>query len=246
LAAWTADHIESLSKAEPAMPVEDRVADTWEPLIAIADAAGGHWPQIARGASKALLDAADTADEDKSEAVKLLVDVREVFADNGVSFLPSKELVAALRSIEQSPWEDFELTPHKLAYRLKDFGIKPRQNTGRTARGYSIEALSDAFARYIRPESSKPSETPSDEQQQLDTSEPLDGSNRHGQSNRPAEATGQTLFSDGWTVPDASRIENGYAPVRDGLRSSLCPECKRAPARRDTRLCDLWTAKQRA
>ena len=32
------------------MPVEDRAADTWEPLIAVADAAGGHWPDTARTA----------------------------------------------------------------------------------------------------------------------------------------------------------------------------------------------------
>ena len=36
--------IDELSAAEPDMPVEDRAADTWEPLIAVADAAGGHWP----------------------------------------------------------------------------------------------------------------------------------------------------------------------------------------------------------
>ena len=28
-----------------AMPLEDRAADTWEPLIAVADLAGGHWPE---------------------------------------------------------------------------------------------------------------------------------------------------------------------------------------------------------
>jgi len=34
-----------LADAEPVMPLEDRAADVWEPLIAIADLAGGEWPE---------------------------------------------------------------------------------------------------------------------------------------------------------------------------------------------------------
>jgi hypothetical protein len=41
------------------MPLEDRAADTWEPLIALADLAGNDWPQRARTAALAL-----TADRD--------------------------------------------------------------------------------------------------------------------------------------------------------------------------------------
>lgn len=41
LAAWAVTVVEELKDAAPEMPVEDRAADTWEPLIAVADAAGG-------------------------------------------------------------------------------------------------------------------------------------------------------------------------------------------------------------
>jgi Protein of unknown function (DUF3631) len=95
LGLWAADHIDDLSKAEPVMPVEDRAADTWEPLISVADAAGGRWPTTARAACKALVDAADSADEDKSLSVKLLVDIRQIFADKHVSFLPSGGIAMA-------------------------------------------------------------------------------------------------------------------------------------------------------
>ena len=37
---WLGAHLAELEKAEPAMPLEDRAADTWEPLIAVADLAG--------------------------------------------------------------------------------------------------------------------------------------------------------------------------------------------------------------
>ena len=48
LSGWARQHLHELQHAQPAMPLEDRAADTWEPLIAIADLAGGDWPARAR------------------------------------------------------------------------------------------------------------------------------------------------------------------------------------------------------
>src|SRR6185437_8335397 len=48
LARWLGKHLADLERATPAMPLEDRAADTWEPLIAVADLAGGPWPELAR------------------------------------------------------------------------------------------------------------------------------------------------------------------------------------------------------
>ncbi len=52
LAEWCA---ELVLPADPEMPpgIEDRDADCWEPLLAIADAAGGDWPKRAREAANA-------------------------------------------------------------------------------------------------------------------------------------------------------------------------------------------------
>jgi hypothetical protein len=46
LADWTATVAERLTGYWPAMPpgVTDRPADVWEPLLAVADAAGADWP----------------------------------------------------------------------------------------------------------------------------------------------------------------------------------------------------------
>jgi len=57
LAEWIGPRIDDLRAATPEMPVEDRAADTWEPLIAIADEAGGHWNKTGRAACTALTDA---------------------------------------------------------------------------------------------------------------------------------------------------------------------------------------------
>jgi uncharacterized protein DUF3631 len=59
-----------------------------------------------------------------------------VFADKGVSFLSSNELVTELRQLEESPWNDFDFNPSKLAYRLREFGVRPRHSLAVTTRGW--------------------------------------------------------------------------------------------------------------
>jgi hypothetical protein len=58
--------------------VTDRAADVWEPLLAIADAAGEDWPKLAREACTELVTAAKTTDSG-SLGVRLLADLRAVF-----------------------------------------------------------------------------------------------------------------------------------------------------------------------
>ncbi len=56
LAEWTNLIRSAVADAWPQMPagVEDRPADVWEPLLAIADAADGQWPDTARSACGAV------------------------------------------------------------------------------------------------------------------------------------------------------------------------------------------------
>src|SRR5437588_10694681 len=51
---WVADHRAPLRVADPAMPEEldDRQADNWRPLLAIADAPGSAWAALARRAAR--------------------------------------------------------------------------------------------------------------------------------------------------------------------------------------------------
>jgi hypothetical protein len=50
-AAWAEANLEAFSEAEPGLPEEldDRAQDIVEPLLAVADAAGGEWPERAPG-----------------------------------------------------------------------------------------------------------------------------------------------------------------------------------------------------
>ncbi len=70
LCAWVRSRMDRLIHATPDMPVEDRVADTWEPLCAIADAAGGDWPARVRKATLVLSAAAGEADIEASLGVR--------------------------------------------------------------------------------------------------------------------------------------------------------------------------------
>ena len=76
-ARWAADQLDALRDADPAVPesVFNRAADNWRPLLAIADAAGGEWPERARNAAVAL--AAEYTDE--SRRVQLLADIADAF-----------------------------------------------------------------------------------------------------------------------------------------------------------------------
>ena len=53
--------------------LSDRAEDSWEPLLIIAEAAGGRWPERARAATQALSTEEDTT---QSRGIDLLGDVR--------------------------------------------------------------------------------------------------------------------------------------------------------------------------
>lgn len=154
-ARWSADHIDALRTAEPDLPggLHDRAADNWIPLLAIAIAAGGDWPQRAREAARIL--SGGEAVEDTSARVQLLADIRTVFAARGVDRIRSTDLVDALVDMEDRPWPEWSkgkpLTPTQLARLLRPFGVTPgtrREGSG-TFRGYQRDRFNDAFGRYL-------------------------------------------------------------------------------------------------
>ena len=140
------------------MPLEDRAADTWEPLIAVADLAGGTWPDLARDAAVAL--AADQDSEARtSDGIRLLADIRAAFAALGnPEAATTKDLLRALNADPEAPWAAIGtggLTGKRLGDMLGDFEIRPapeaiRFEVGR-ARGYTRQAFTDAWRRYCPP-----------------------------------------------------------------------------------------------
>ena len=159
--------VENLRTARPVLPdaLTDRQQDGAEPLLAIADLAGGEWPESARQALIELCSEAQAADD--SIGVRLLADVRGIFQDRDVDRLPSAELAAALAEIETSPWGEWgkagkPLSAAKLARLLGRFAIVPHsvRVNDRTPKGYVLDDFRDAFERYL-PRTDTPSSPPS-------------------------------------------------------------------------------------
>jgi hypothetical protein len=143
--------------------ITDRTADIWEPLIAVADLAGDHWPDSVRHACKVLTDNVDSAD--MSLRLRLLSDLREVWPE-GYTFTATAELLQRLAEVPEAPWGldgPFGLsglTARKLSNLLHHYAVKPQQDAAKTVRGYRRSDLEDAWIRYLPPlpEPSKPSE----------------------------------------------------------------------------------------
>lgn len=71
--------VPELQSARPDLPpeIDDRAQEAAEPLLAIADRAGGDWPDRAR---RAIVDLHGGREiDDESSGVRLLADIREVF-----------------------------------------------------------------------------------------------------------------------------------------------------------------------
>lgn len=152
LAGWAISVVGDLSKAWPDMPVgiEDRDADVWEPLLAVADAVGEDWPARARAAAVSLVTA--SKENTPSLGVRLLADLRTVFGDR--TAVSTQDILTALHDMEEAPWGDLRgkpLNERGLASKLRNYGIKRKQIRvgGWTGKGYSREDLHDAWVRYL-------------------------------------------------------------------------------------------------
>jgi len=159
LAAWIDSVRTRLGEAMPAMPegVTDRPAEIWEPLLAIADTAGGHWPGTARNACRHFV--LDTGAQLTSPGVRLLADLRDLFTQAGTERMRTTGILAALCEMEEAPWGDLDgkpLTARRLARELDRFGVQPTpyKHDGKTVKGYQTtgsHGLADAWDRYLPP-----------------------------------------------------------------------------------------------
>jgi hypothetical protein len=191
LAAWIIPNAAALGETEPAMPdgLNDRAEDVWEALLAVADLVGGNWPARARRAAVALSAAAEQ-EAAESLGQRLLADVRDLFRDITVSFMPSRELVARLIKLDDSPWHDLDLTTGGLADRLRPYGITPGRDVTGSVRGYRLDDFADAFSRYL---AHTPSEPVNLSENRADLGKQLDGSGASDTSNRQTDPTRQVL-----------------------------------------------------
>ncbi|UJW23505.1 MULTISPECIES: DUF3631 domain-containing protein [Pseudomonas] len=148
------DNAEQIAKARPATikGLNDRANDCWEPLLAIAEAAGGEWPAIARQAARTLHDAEDSA---PSVGVELLTDIKTILDTKQASKMFSATLLEELMADDEAPWPTWNrgkpMTARQLSTKLGEFGIKSKDiRIGTTnKKGYDRADFSEAFTRYL-------------------------------------------------------------------------------------------------
>jgi hypothetical protein len=125
IAIWAQAQTGDVQWPELPAEIQDRDADVWEPLLAVADAAGGEWPQRARVSAVTLVTLLREGGE-ASPGVRLLNDLRTVFGSAGE--MSTKSLLAHLHAMDEAPWGDLNGKPlddRGLAARLRKYGVKP-------------------------------------------------------------------------------------------------------------------------
>lgn len=155
LSRFTADNRLSLESSDPALPpgVFNRLADNWRPLFAIAEVAGGDWPQrvavaFAKLTSKEDMDA-------QGIGVMLLADIQQLFGEAKADRIFSRDLVQALCTRSDRPWSEANrgkpITETWLAIRLRAFRVHSKDlRIGKDhAKGYETADFNESFERYL-------------------------------------------------------------------------------------------------
>lgn len=152
-ARFVQDHAAEIGGARPEIPasLNDRAGDIWEPLLALADLAGGAWPEKARQAAAGLTGNA----QENSPIGALLLDIMVMFIREHADRLHSRKLVEGLNRAGDRPWLELrrgkEINESWLAQQLRPYAVRPKTMwIGElAAKGYMQEDFGEVFRRYI-------------------------------------------------------------------------------------------------
>lgn len=160
-AQFVKENATPIAAARPAIPesLNDRAADIWEPLLALADIAGGDWPAKARRAAEGLTASA----YGRNPIGALLFDIYTGIAMQKSERIFSRDLVDWLNAFPDRPWVDLpglrlvdhgkrkQMTELWLAQQLRPYGVRPRtiRIGDDIAKGYVLEEMLEVFQRYM-------------------------------------------------------------------------------------------------
>ncbi|MGV9671308.1 DUF3631 domain-containing protein [Gordonia sp. NPDC003504] len=235
---WTSRVATEVGRRWPDMPpgVEDRDADVWEALLAVADLAG-HWPDRARDAAVTLVKA--SRDRAPTLGVLLLRDLRRVFGT--AERITTTALLTALNGIEESPWSTIRrgepLDARGLSNRLGKYGIKPHLfRDPEPVRGYARADLADAWGRYLPPLDDPEDTAPvSPDERVTSVTAATTGPRRNGVT-AVTDKSGPTHTGDGQTtIDDPTRCTvcgEGPMTLADDINAGAHIGCLSLPAPR--------------
>jgi len=156
---FVTDNATEIAASQPAIPDElnDRAADIWEPMLALAELAGGNWPERARQAAISLSASA----QDNNPIGSLLMDIWFLYTKAEVDRMFTRTLVDELNRFDNRPWAELVrvrtakapqgVTKQWLSQKLQPYGARPKtiRIGEHLAKGYMREDLDEAFRRYI-------------------------------------------------------------------------------------------------
>jgi hypothetical protein len=160
VARWASDNFSSLTDPDPHVPeaLNDRAADNWRPLLAIADLAGGAWPTRARDAACLL---SGEGHDPTSIHVEILADCCVAFGEEDA--IRSADLVTKLTADPERPWAEWKngrpVTQKQLAGLLRPFSIISETVSIpglADAKGYKRARFEEAWAAYLPGQNASP------------------------------------------------------------------------------------------
>ena len=155
-ARFAIDNIEQLKISNPKISndLNDRAADNWTPLLAIASIASEEWLQIA---CEAAIQLSGNKQEPISTGIELLQDIKIIFETKKFNRVSTTDLLTELHADPEAPWITYNkgspLAARQLATLLKAFKIYSKDMRmppyGKNLKGYTHDDFKEAFIRYI-------------------------------------------------------------------------------------------------
>ncbi len=131
--------------------LNDRAADTFDPLYVIARLAGNEWEQKLHTAALALANSAQS----RSSGTELLLDIHAIFAVTGQERMFTRDLLEVLRdercSLGSLALKYSAIDEYRISQLLRPYGIRPRTFRIETqlGKGYACDDFNDAIVRYL-------------------------------------------------------------------------------------------------
>jgi Protein of unknown function (DUF3631) len=163
---WAREHLPAL-EAMRAYPrdkfppgLSPRKQDMFEPLLQLADALGGIWPELARKSLMGIFD--DQAVRENRDALKLLDDIREAYVHYGRPHrLSTAAMIAYLRTLpnrgynQEEPINDRALARMLASFQIRSRSLRFKSPSESTSphRGYLVQDFVPVWARLLGPES---------------------------------------------------------------------------------------------
>jgi uncharacterized protein DUF3631 len=147
---WVAQNVTEIVTAWPELPewLDGRQEDVWGPLAAVADRAGGTWPQRFRAACTEFTQGASDGDLSLPPRLRMIADIRAVWAGD-VAEMTLTALARLVRPLPGAPWSMW--SELQLAVEIPGLlGLPPVRVDG--AQGLTLAMVLPLFAELPEPQ----------------------------------------------------------------------------------------------